>query len=178
MTFGAGRIPASDTVMRKRFPFFLAALAASLIPAAAPWAAPPSGTALAEAARKAKLATIDPSGEGEYGDMTVEDWLTGLSRGRVRGVAWTGGRCRLVIPENPTDAGGAGARCGRAVIRLAEPRGPDDRPEIEIYFNLPKPGQALEAYAFRGVIESKDGREYTRFTRDFEAVWRERFGAE
>lgn len=155
----------------------LLALAACLIPATAPRAAPPSKAALVAAAREARLATIDPSGAEEYGDRTVGNWLAGLTGGRVRSVAWTGGRCRLVIPESPQDAGGAGARCGRAVIHLARPRGRDDRPEIEIYFNLPKPGQALEAYAFRGVIESKDSREYTRFTREFEAVWRERFGA-
>ena len=70
------------------------------------------------------------------------------------------------------DAGGA--RCGQALLQLKRPLSAKDQPMVEVYFE-PSPGGAAKAYAFRGIVQTRDGEEYTRFTADFEAAWRMRF---
>lgn len=148
-------------------------LIVGLTVAGSPEASPLSPAALARAARGARLADIDPG--GDHGDRTIGPWLSALVRGRARSIAWSGGRCRLVRPEIARDSGGSGARCGHATIRLKQPGRPDDVPVVEVYFDRPRAGAVPRAYAFRGIVLLAGGLEYTRFTRDFEAAWRDRF---
>jgi hypothetical protein len=54
----------------------------------------------------------------------------------------------------------------------------DDTPMVEIYFEKPDHGHLGTAYAFRGVLMTRDGDpDYIRFRKDFEAGWNERFPA-
>lgn len=137
-------------------------------------AEPLPAAGLAAAARAARLAEIDPFGTG-YGEETIGSWLGALTRGEARSIAWSGGRCRLVRREVARDAGGAGARCGHATIRLKRPKDRSDVPLVEVYFDGPQAGARAVPYAFRGLVRLSDGESYTRFTREFEAAWRERF---
>lgn len=156
-------------------PGAVAVIAAAAVVAGSASAAPLSNVALAQAARDARLAVIDPSGEEEHGDATIGTWLTALVGAEAASIRWSGGRCRLVRTEVARDSGGPGARCGHATIRLKRPQGARDVPLIEVYFDRPITGRAPKPYAFRGVLRLGQDEDYTRFTRDFAAGWRERF---
>lgn len=152
-----------------------ALLAVALLTSGGAPAAPLSNAALAQAAQDARLAGIDPSGEDEQGDATIGDWLQTLVGTEAASIRWSGGRCRLVRPEVARDAGGSGARCGHATIRLKRPTGRRDVPTIEVYFDRPTSARTPKPYGFRGLLRLGPEEDYSRFTRDFAAAWRERF---
>jgi hypothetical protein len=127
----------------------------------------------------AKAARLEDFGayDGTCGsDCTVGTWLTRLTAPEARSLRWTTGRCRLTNVLNPLDAG-TGAHCVQAVIDLRRPRTRADRPEIEVYLEKAKGGRPGKAYAFRGLMISADGPDYTRFPQDFASDWTSRFPA-
>lgn len=135
---------------------------------------PMSAPALANATRRTPLSVLDANDTQCRNRRTIAAWLRDLGHTYVRSIRWTGGRCRLERKENAIDAGGA--RCGQALLQLKRPLSAKDRPMVEVYFES-SPGGTAKAYAFRGVVQTREGEEYTRFTADFEAAWRMRFPA-
>lgn len=134
-----------------------------------------SNAALVAAGKQATLRLID-YGEGRCdADMTVEAWLAGLVGTEARGIAWTGGKCLLVNDMRPGIDASAWPYCAQATITLVRPMNRKDLPIVEIYFEKPEQGRPGKAYAFRGTMETRDGPDYIRFRRDFEALWAERF---
>ena len=132
-----------------------------------------SDAALAEAARSARLADFDWNEEQCRRERTMEAWLAELGRDRVASVDWYGGACRLVNDVNPLDGGSDW--CGGAEIRLKTPLSADDVPMIEVYFERPVDGRVAAPYAFRGLLLTPDGEDYTRFSAHFEYGWESRF---
>jgi hypothetical protein len=128
---------------------------------------------LAEAARSAKLADFDWNDEQCRRERTVEQWLADLGRDVVASVEWYGGACRLTNDVNPIDSGSDW--CGGAEIRLKAPLSADDVPVVEVYFERPVDGRVAAPYAFRGLMLTADGEDYTRFSAHFEAGWESRF---
>jgi hypothetical protein len=136
----------------------------------------PSKVALATAGRQATLKLIDYGSDYCDGDMTVEAWLRALVGKHALNITWSGGRCVLVNDLRPGIDASSWPYCAQATVTLARPKNKDDAPIIEIYFEKPVQGRPGEAYAFRGVMETRDdGPDYMRFRKDFEAVWDERF---
>jgi hypothetical protein len=156
----------------------LASTVATLLAFAAPAAAQgePSKAALAAAGRQATLRLIDYGNDYCDGDTTVEDWLKALVGKQARSIEWTGGKCELVNDLRPGIDASSWPYCAQATVTLVRPKDKDDTPIIEVYFEKPVGGRPGVAYAFRGVMESRDdGPEYIRFRKDFEAMWDERF---
>lgn len=132
--------------------------------------------ALAAAARATPVKAIDYDQVHCDAGLTLEAWLKALVGAHARAIVWTAGRCVLANDVNPLDAGSDW--CAQATVTLAHPKSRDDAPMIEIYFDKPSiPGRPGPAYAFRGEMVTADGPDYTRFRKDFEAEWIERFGA-
>jgi len=76
---------------------------------------------------------------------------------------------------NPIDAA-KWPWCAQATVLLVRPKRRDDNPMVEIYFEKPDHGRPGAAYAFRSVMMTRDGGpDYSRFRKDFEAEWHERF---
>jgi hypothetical protein len=132
--------------------------------------------ALAAAGRATLLKLIDYGTDYCDGLMTAETWLKALVGRQARGISWTGGQCMLVNDMRPGIDASSWAYCAQATVTLAQPKNKDDTPMIEIYFEKPAHGRVGAAYAFRGVLETRDGDpDYIRFRKDFEAEWNERF---
>jgi hypothetical protein len=136
-----------------------------------------SGVALVAAGKKAMLKSIDYGEDRCDGDLTVEGWLSALVGKQARSIAWTGGTCVLVNDKRPGIDASSWPYCAQATVRLVQPMNRNDTPVIEIYFEKPEGGLPGKAYAFRGSMETRDGPDYIRFRRDFEALWDERFPA-
>ncbi|MFO1160746.1 MAG: hypothetical protein U1E60_18040 [Reyranellaceae bacterium] len=156
----------------------LVALACGLAPL--PLAAQPAGQvskdALAAAGRRATLAMIDYGSEYCDGAATVEAWLKALVGEQARSITWTGGKCVLVNDMRPGIDASEWPYCAQATVTLVHPKNKDDEPMIEVYFEKPVQGRPGKAYAFRGIMETReDGPDYIRFRKDFEGVWDERF---
>ena len=135
-----------------------------------------SGVALVAAGKQAVLKSIDYGEDHCDGDMTVQAWLTALVGKQARGIAWAGGKCQLVNDLRPGIDASSWPYCAQATVTLVHPKNRNDTPMIEIYFEKPNQGHPGKAYAFRGVMETRDdGPDYIRFRKDFEAVWNERF---
>lgn len=157
-----------------RFGLALATTAVALALASpAPAAEGIADAALAEAARTARLADFDWNDEQCRRERTVEQWLAELGRDVVASVEWYGGACRLTNDVNPLDGGSDW--CGGAEIRLKGPLSADDVPTIEVYFERPVDGRVAAPYAFRGLLLTPDGEDYTRFSAHFEFGWESRF---
>jgi hypothetical protein len=134
--------------------------------------------ALAAAGRSAILKMIDYGSDYCDGDVTVEEWLKALVGKQARATAWSGGPCQLVNHMRPGIDASSWPYCAQATIRLVHPLNKDDTPMVEIYFEKPDHGHLGTAYAFRGVLMTRDGDpDYIRFRKDFEAGWNERFPA-
>jgi hypothetical protein len=135
--------------------------------------------ALAAAGRATPLKLIDYGSAYCDGAMTAETWLKALVGKQARGIDWTGGQCMLVNDMRPGIDASSWAYCAQATVTVAQPKNEDDMPMIEIYFEKPDHGHLGAAYAFRGVLETRDGGpDYIRFRKDFEAEWNERFPPE
>lgn len=134
-----------------------------------------SNAALAAAGRSTPLRMIDYGTEYCDGATTVEDWLKALVGKQAHAIAWTGGECTLVNDLRPGIDASSWPHCAQATIALLHPKHANDTPVIEIYFEKPEHGRPGRAYAFRDVFETRDGGDYGRFRKDFEAQWRERF---
>jgi hypothetical protein len=136
----------------------------------------PSKAALATAGRQATLKLIDYGNDYCDGDSTVEEWLRALVGKHALSITWSGGRCVLVNDLRPGIDASSWPYCAQATVTLVRPKNKNDMPIIEIYFEKPVQGRPGEAYAFRGVMDTRDdGPDYIRFRKDFEAVWDERF---
>jgi hypothetical protein len=135
-----------------------------------------SGAALAAAGRSTTLKMIDYGADYCDGTVTVEAWLKALVGKQARAIAWTGGQCVLVNDMRPGFDASSWPYCAQAAVTLVHPRNKDDTPLIEIYFEKPERGRPGPAYAFRGVLVTRNGSpDYIRFRKDFEAGWNERF---
>jgi len=138
-------------------------------------AQPVSNAALATAGKLATLSLIDYGSKYCDGAMTVEAWLKTLVGEQARRIDWTGGKCVLVNDMRPGIDASSWPYCAQATVTLVHPKDKDDTPVIEIYFEKPAHGRPGKAYAFRAAMETKDGPDYIRFRKDFEAAWNERF---
>ena len=147
-------------------------------PADAQSAKPVSAASLIAAGKQATLKMIDYGGDLCDGDMTVEAWLKDLVGKQARGIAWTGGNCVLVNDMRPGIDASAWPYCAQATITLLRPKNRKDLPMIEIYFEKPEQRRPGKAYAFRAAMETRDGPDYIRFRKDFEAAWNERFDSQ
>jgi hypothetical protein len=146
------------------------------MPAAAQLSPTVTSTALVTAAKQTPVKMIDYGEDRCDGDTTVEAWLASLVVREARTITWTGGKCVLVNDMRPGIDASSWPYCARATITLNKPKNRKDQPVVEIYFEKPDQGRPGKAYAFRGVMETRDdGPDYIRFRRDFEAVWEERF---
>ena len=156
-------------------PTLVLALATPLAVAAEP-AQSVSNAALANAGRQATLKMIDYGTTYCDSALTVEAWLKALVGTEVRRIAWSGGKCELVNDMRPGIDASSWPYCAQATITLIHPKDRHDTPVIEIYFEKPVQGRPGAAYAFRSVMNTRDGGgDYGRFRKDFEAVWDERF---
>jgi hypothetical protein len=154
---------------------FLLVLTWSL-PAGAQTSPTVTSTALVTAARQTPVKMIDYGEDRCDGDTTVEAWLSSLVAKEARTITWTGGKCVLVNDMRPGIDASSWPYCAQATVTLNKPKNRKDQPIVEIYFEKPDKGRPGKAYAFRGVMETRDdGPDYIRFRRDFEAVWDERF---
>lgn len=153
---------------------FLLMLAWSL-PAEAQSPGNVSSAALVTAGKQAAVKLIDYGEDRCDSATTVEEWLTALVGKEARSIAWTGGKCVLVNDMRPGIDASSWPYCAQATITLFRPMGRKDSPIVEIYFEKPEQGRPGKAYAFRGAMETRDGPDYIRFRRDFEALWAERF---
>jgi hypothetical protein len=134
-----------------------------------------SGAALAAAARKATLQSIDYDEVHCQNGRTVDAWLHALAGRKAKSIDWSGGPCDAANGLSPLDAGSPW--CAQATIRLAHPRDARDQPMIELYFDEPRRGRPGRAYAFRGLIQTRSGGwDLTRMRHDFETEWVDRFG--
>lgn len=127
---------------------------------------------LIAAAQAAPVRAIDYD-EDRCDRRTVGQWLTALTVGQARSIAWTGGPCQIVGPG--IDAGGRW--CAQATVTLNRPTGRDDQPMIEVFFEAPEHGRPGVAYAFRGVMQTADGQNMSRRRKEFEFDWFSRFPA-
>lgn len=134
-----------------------------------------ANSALVAAGRQTRLKAIDYDQVHCDADLTLEAWLKTLTGANVRSIAWSGGRCELANDIGPLDSGSDW--CAQAEITLAHPQDRDDTATVEVYFEKPIHGQPGPAYAFRGLMVTADGPDYTRFRKDFQAEWIQRFGA-
>ncbi len=153
-------------------------LTVAALPAAADQPAT-TEAALAAAGRATPLKLIDYGTAYCDGATTVEAWLKALVGKHAREIGWTGGQCVLVNDMRPGIDASSWAYCAQATVTLAHPGDKDDTPMIEIYFEKSEHGRPGAAYAFRGVLVTRDGNaDYIRFRKDFEAEWNERFPPE
>jgi hypothetical protein len=128
-----------------------------------------SAAALIAAAKAAPLASVDESRKDCDDRRTVSEWLAAAIAPTARSITWKGGKCVLVIPENPLDAGGDW--CAHADIL---PRKGKKSATIEVYLEDPVGGRPGVPYAFRAVTDLRDGDgDYTRDTVSFEYEWRQ-----
>jgi len=134
-----------------------------------------SNAALAAAGRHATLKMIDDGGDYCDGAMSVEAWLKALVGKQALSISWTGGDCMLVNDMRPGIDASSWPYCAQATITLVHPKERGDKPVIEIYLEKPDHGQPGRAYAFRSIFVTRDGPDYGRFRKDFEAQWDERF---
>jgi hypothetical protein len=134
-----------------------------------------SGAALAQAGRRSTLKAIDYGRDYCDGGTTVAAWLEALVGKEARAIRWTGGKCQIVSDQGPLDVA-SWRWCAQATVSLVHPRNRSDTPMIEIFFEKPVRGHPGAAYAFRGVMMTRDdGDDISRFRKDFEAEWRDRF---
>jgi hypothetical protein len=126
-----------------------------------------SNAALALAARDARLDQIDDFRKQCNDTRRVEDWLKDVVGDTAKSIAWSGGRCQLVNPQNPIDAGTAW--CGQATItpRRGKPA------TVEVFFEKPVKGKPGVPFAFRALADTKDGPDYMRETFAFAVNWKE-----
>jgi len=126
-----------------------------------------SNAALAQAAREARLDQIDDFRKQCGDTRRVEDWLKDVVADTAKSIAWWGGRCLLVTPQNPLDAGSGW--CGQATItpRQGKPA------TIEVFFEKPVKGKPGAPFAFRAVADTKDGLDYMRETLPFAMNWKQ-----
>jgi hypothetical protein len=123
-------------------------------------------------ARAAPMGSIESERERCGDPRTFGAWFDELMTPHARRVRWSVGACRLVIPQNPRDAGGPRARCARADIL---PRNQRRAVQVEIF--LERSAGAWRAYAFRAIGDAREGWEdYLRFPTEFETIWRARQG--
>jgi len=138
-----------------------------------------SKAALAVAGRAAPLKLIDYGSDYCDNAVTVEEWLKALAGKHALAINWTGGQCVLVNDMRPGIDASSWPYCAQATVTLAHPKDKNDMPMVEIYFEKPDHGRPGAAYAFRGVLVTRDGDpDYIRFRKDFEAEWNERFPPE
>lgn len=128
--------------------------------------------ALAQAARTTPVRAIDYD-QDRCDGRTVGQWLTALTIGEARAIRWQGGPCALVGPG--IDSGSDW--CADAFVTLAHPKGRNDQPIVEVFFEKPVHGRPGKAYAFRGAMQAADGLDMSRFRKDFEYDWTTRFKA-
>jgi hypothetical protein len=127
---------------------------------------------LIAAAQAAPVRAVDYD-EDRCDERTVGQWLAALTVDQAQSVAWTAGPCQIVGPG--IDSGSRW--CAQATVTLKSPKGPDDRPMIEIFFEEPEGGRPGVPYAFRGVMQADDGQDMTRRRKEFEFDWFSRFPA-
>ena len=132
--------------------------------------------AMIAAGQNARLADIDYQERHCDSDMRVEDWLKQLTGKDARRIVWVGGKCQIVGIGPGIDAQ-SHPWCARAEIYPARPLNRNDTPIVEIFLERPHQGKPGPAYAFRGVMITKEGPDMIRFRREFETGWRERFPA-
>src|SRR5215813_4343596 len=135
--------------MKPTIPFVVGTLLLALVMPAAARAETVSKAALAAAGRQAALEMIDYGSLYCDGAMTVEAWLNALVGKQARSISWTGGQCVLVHNMRPGFDASSWPYCAQATVTLVHPRGKDDTPLIEIYFEKPDHGHPGAAYAFR-----------------------------
>jgi hypothetical protein len=127
-----------------------------------------ANSALAQAARDARLDQIDAFRKQCGDDRRVADWLKDVVGDTAKSIQWSGGRCRLTNKLNPLDGGTNW--CGQAVITLK--RG-QHKATIEVFFEKPAHGKAGVPFAFRAIADTKDGPDYMRETFGFEVNWKQ-----
>ncbi len=128
------------------------------------------------AGRRATLKAIDYGEDRCDAAVTVDAWLKGLAGKQARAIVWSGGPCVLVNDMRPGIDASSWPYCAQATITLVHPKSKDDTPLVEIYLEKPEHGRPGRAYAFPGALMTRDGDgDYIRFSKDFEAGWRERF---
>ncbi len=130
----------------------------------------PSTPALAQAAQAARLDQIDDFRKSCDDNRTVAEWLKDVLGGGTVAVKWSGGKCRLVNPQNPLDAGGG--YCGHADITA---KGDTHKAAIEVFFEKSRHGKPGAPFAFRATMFTKDGWDYMRETYAFEVNWKQKF---
>jgi len=128
----------------------------------------PSPADLIRAAKAARLSDIDFARKSCGDHRTVEQWLKQTTGRSVRSIRWTGGACTIVNKDNPRDAGTKW--CARADVT---PRAGDIPATVEVFFDRPRHGRPGRAFAFRAVVQTKDGWDTMRETSAFEANWGE-----
>ncbi len=133
-----------------------------------------SPAAMIAAGKNARLADIDYGEKHCDGDLRVEDWLKQLTGRNAKRIMWVGGKCEIVGIGPGIDAQ-SHPWCARAEIELARPQGRNDVMLAEIFLERPRNGKPGPAYAFRGIVMTKDGPDMVRRHTEFAAGWRERF---
>lgn len=127
-----------------------------------------SNSALAQAARDARLDQIDDFRKQCGDSRRVEDWLNDVVGDSATSIRWSGGRCQLTNQQNPLDAGTNW--CGHAVIT---PRHDRHKATIEVFFERPAGGRPGAPFAFRAIAVTKDGPDTMRETFAFEVNWKQ-----
>lgn len=122
---------------------------------------------LIDAAKTAKLSQIDDRRNYCEDDRRVDEWLKEVVGSTSKSVRWHGGRCVLARKENAIDAGTKW--CAHAVIA---PKGRGRDATIEVYFEKPVRGRPGVPFAFRSLVFTPDGWDYSRNTNGFEFNWR------
>lgn len=160
-----------------KLPFVLLAACCALTPALAAAQTPMThgvaNAALVAAAKRTPVKDIDYADVYCDAATTVAAWLDALVAREARAIAWTGGACVLVNPHNPIDSGSSW--CAHATITLKNPTARDDTAMIEVFFEQPDHGHPGPAYAFRGMMLTKEGPDTFRRRKEFAAAWRTRF---
>jgi hypothetical protein len=126
-----------------------------------------TNSALAQAAREARLDQIDGFRKQCGDSRRVADWLNDVVGESAKSIRWSGGRCRLTNKLNPLDGGTNW--CGQAVIT---PKRGRHAATIEVFFEKPAHGRPGVPFAFRAIADSKDGPDYMRETFGFEVNWK------
>lgn len=153
--------------MRRASLALIALLTAIQVAEAAPRGLAPAD--LIAAGKRATISEIDYQRADCNDKRTLEAWLKQTVGASARSVRWGGGRCVLAVKENPRDAGTK--YCAHAVIA---PKQGKHAATVEVYFD-PKNGKLGKAFAFRGIVHTKDGPDYVRETSGFEFNWSETY---
>lgn len=148
----------------RRYPVLMLLL---LTPATSYGAEKIAPAALIAAAKSVLINQIDYARRDCRDTLNVEAWLRSVVGPSAKSIAWSGGACKLANKQNPIDAGTDW--CAQAEIA---PKQGGDMATVEIYFEKPKQGRPGEAFAFRGIVNTKDGWDYVRDTAAFAADWR------